>query len=192
MREKHQESPLKVKRACAAARALLFASLVLSLPFEEILNAQQSEAPAPRRAPDDLPHLTWDSFFAKIESTGATFSERLRELDGKRVVLRGYAVLDPRPDGGLFLTRNPEGKLHPDDEDTLPWDAIGVVWKKGRKVPAIPRQPSIEGTLRLGNRALGTETVILVLEDAVPHAEKPAPAAAASTAARPSASGAPR
>jgi hypothetical protein len=171
---------LKVKRACAAARALLF--LLLSLPA------------AAQTATDTLPHLTWSDFFAKVESTGATFSDRMRALDGTRVVLRGYAVGDPKPDGGLYLTRNPEAKLHPDDEDTLPWDSIGVVWKKGRKIPAVPTQPSIEGTLRLGNRSLGTETVILVLEDAVPHVEKatkPAKAATA-TAARPSASAVPR
>jgi hypothetical protein len=149
-------------------------------------------AAASLNASDDLPHLAWSDFFAKVESTGATFSDRMRALDGTRVVVRGYAVVDPKPDGGLYLTRYPEGKLHPDDEDTLPWDSIGVVWKKGRKVPAVPKQPSIEGTLRLGNRDLGTETVILVLEDAVPHVEKAAPAARTSTDARPSASGAPR
>ncbi|HEY3349705.1 MAG TPA: hypothetical protein VGM13_08015 [Thermoanaerobaculia bacterium] len=133
-------------------------------------------AAAPLSAADALPHLTWNDFFARVESTGATFSDRMRALDGTRVVLRGYAVGDPRPDGGLYLTHYPEGKLHPDDEDTLPWDSVGVVWKKGRKVPAIPKQPSVEGTLRLGNCDLGTETVILVLEDAVPHVEKSAAA----------------
>ena len=148
-------------------------------------------AAAPLSAADTLPHLTWSDFFAKVESTGATFSERMRALDGTRIVLRGYAVADPRPVGGLYLTHYPEGKLHPDDEDTLPWDSIGVVWKKGTKLPTIPKQPSIEGTLRLGNRDLGTETVILVLEDAVPHVEK-ATKTAAATVARPSASGVPR
>ncbi len=116
--------------------------------------------------------MSWADFFSKVESTGATFSDRMRALDGKRVVIRGCAVADPRPAGGLYLTRLPEAKLHPDDEDTLPWDSIGVVWKKGRKIPPVPRQPSVEGTLRLGNRELGTETVILVLEDAVPYTEK--------------------
>ena len=168
---------LKVKRVRAVARALLF--VLASLPA-----AAQTAAGA-------LPHLTWNDFFAKVESTGATFSERMRALDGARVVLRGYAVADPKPEGGLYLTHYPEGRLHPDDEDTLPWDSIGVVWKKGTKLSTIPKQPSIEGTLRLGNRDLGTETVILVLEDAVPHVDK-ATKTAAATAARPSASGVPR
>jgi hypothetical protein len=176
----------------AAAPVLLLALGALSLPLEETLHAAPP-APAPgRNASEALPHLTWTDFFSKVESTGATFSDRMRALDGTRVVLRGFAVVDPRPEGGLYLTHYPEGRLHPDDEDTLPWDSVGVVWKKGRKIPPIPKQPSIEGTLRLGNRDLGTETVIFVLEDAVPHVEKAATAARTSTAARPSASGAPR
>ena len=148
-------------------------------------------AASPPKPADTLPHLSWDDFFAKVETTGATFSDRIRALDGTRVVVRGYAVVDPKPDGGLYLTRFPEARLHPDDEDTLPWDSVGVVWRKGRKLPAIPKQPTIEGTLRLGNRGLGTETVILVLEDAIPHLE-PVPAAKASTAGRPSESSATR
>lgn len=175
----------------AAAPLLLLAASLASLPFEESLQAASHDSTPARSATDSLPHLTWDDFFAKVETTGATFSDRLRALDGKRVVLRGFAVADPKPEGGLFLTRFPEAKLHPDDEDTLPWDSVGVVWRKGRKLPAIPKQPTIEGTLRLGNRGLGTETVILVLEDAVPHLE-PVPAAKASTAGRPSESSATR
>jgi hypothetical protein len=174
----------------AAAPVLLLALGALFLPLEETLHAAPP-APAPaRNASEALPHLGWDDFFSKVESTGATFSDRMRALDGTRVVVRGFAVLDPKPDGGLYLTHYPEGRLHPDDEDTLPWDSVGVVWKKGRKIPAIPKQPSIEGTLHLGNRELGTETVILVLEDAVPHVEKGPKAAkpSATTAANPSAS----
>ena len=165
MREKKRakETSSKARRGRAVGRPLL-AALLASLAFEG-------------RAADPLPRLSWAGFFARIESTGATFSERMRTLDGKRVVLRGYAVKDPVPPGGLYLTHFPEGRLHPDDEDSLPWDSVGVVWRKGARIPAIPTQPTIEGTLRLGNRELGTETVILVLEDATPHVEKAARAA---------------
>jgi hypothetical protein len=178
----------------AATPVLLLALGALSFPLEENLYADPPASAPARSASRALPHLTWNDFFAKVQSTGATFSDRLCALDGARVVVRGYAVVDPRPAGGIYLTHFPEGKLHPDDEDTLPWDSIGVVWKKGREVPAIPKQPSIEGTLHLGNRELGTERVILVLEDAVPHVEKApkTPKPVATTAARPSASASPR
>ncbi len=160
-----------------------FATVLLGalafFPFEEDLHAgpiavrtaPNSTGPK-QKVPDSLPHLTWADFFAKVETTGATYSDRLKELDGQRVVLKGNAVQDPKPEVGIYLTRNPEARLHPDDEDTLPWDSFGVVWRKGLKVAAVPSRPSIEGTLHVGNRQVGTETVILVLEDAVPHLEK--------------------
>jgi len=157
-----------------------FAVCVISLfPFkEDLLAASPAVQVQPvgtgrrQKVPDALPHLTWEDFFAKVESTGATYSDRLKELDGQRVVLKGNAVLEPRPEGGLYLTRNPESRLHPDDEDTLPWDSVGVLWRKNVRVARVPSRPSIEGTLRVGNRQVGTETVILVLEDAIPHLEK--------------------
>lgn len=161
------------------ASLALLSSFLFLIPFEEALQAASPAAPPglastgpKQRAPDPLPHLTWDDFFAKVESTGATYSDRLKELDGHRVVLKGNAVLEPMPKGGLYLTRNPEAKLHPDDEDTLPWDSVGVLWRKGVRISRVPLRPSIEGTLRVGNRQVGTETVILVLEDALPHIER--------------------
>ncbi|HEY5190465.1 MAG TPA: hypothetical protein VII77_00665, partial [Candidatus Deferrimicrobium sp.] len=78
-----------------------------------------------------------------METTGATYSDRLKELDGQRVVLKGNAVLEPMPEGGLYLTRNPEARLHPDDEDTLPWDAVGVLWRKSVCVARVPSRPAI-------------------------------------------------
>lgn len=38
---------------------------------------------------------------------------------------------------------------------------------------AVPKRPTLEGTLRLGSRRLGDESVILVLEDAVPWLPPP-------------------
>lgn len=168
-------------KSSLAAAALIGA--IALIPFEEDLLATSPPTPAQvsrtgpkQKSPDSLPHLAWNDFFAKVESTGATYSDRLKELDGKRVVLRGNAVQEPKPAGGLYLTRHPETRLHPDDEDTLPWDAVGVVWRKSVRVTGVPSRPSIEGTLRVGNRQVGTETVILVLEDAIPRLERTATA----------------
>lgn len=172
-------SPSKVKREARQLATAVLLGAAFFLPFGGDLQATPPPAPASvattgpkQKTPDALPHLTWADFFAKVETTGATYSDRLKALDGQRVILRGNAVQDPKPEGGLYLTRNPEARLHPDDEDTLPWDSVGVVWRKGLKIAAVPSRPSIEGTLRVGNRHVGTETVILVLEDAVPHIEK--------------------
>jgi hypothetical protein len=117
------------------------------------------------------PRVDWPMLFSRISVTGAQFSAKAKALDGKRVVVRGNGVPEPRPEGGVFLTRGATGRLHPDDEETLPWDAGAALWRKGLDVREVPARPSIEGTLRLGNRRIGSETVVFVLEDAVPFVE---------------------
>ena len=114
------------------------------------------------------PTIDWTGFFSRVSVKGAEYAPQLRALEGKRVLLRGHAVLEPMPPGGIFLTRVPSERLHPDDEETLPWDSVAVTWRPGTALPPIPHRPTVEGTLRLGNRRVGAESVILTLEDAVP------------------------
>ena len=117
--------------------------------------------------------LEYPSLFSSIRTTGAEFSPEVRALEGSRVRFRAYALFSPCPEGGLFLTRTPEARLHPDDEETLPWDAVAAFFRSRMKTASIPRVPVVEGTLRLGNRRIGDETVILVLEDAVLSRSEP-------------------
>jgi hypothetical protein len=116
----------------------------------------------------NVPLLDWEDLFSKVGVTGVEFRSDVRGLEGKRVRLRGWAVAQPVPAGGLFLTRLAHERLHPDDAESLPWDAVGLLWRNGLSMPAVPKRPTIEGTLRLGTRRLGDESLILVLEDAVP------------------------
>ena len=134
---------------------VLAASLVLSTA------AVEAQPPSP-------PTIDWREMFSSVSVSGAEYSPGVTALQGKRVRLRGWAVVEPVPPGGLFLTRVPSERLHPDDEETLPWESAVVVWKAGISVPPVPARPTVEGTLRLGNRRIGAETVILTLEDAVP------------------------
>ncbi len=127
-----------------------FATVLLGalafFPFEEDLHAgpiavrtaPNSTGPK-QKVPDSLPHLTWADFFAKVETTGATYSDRLKELDGQRVVLKGNAVQDPKPEVGIYLTRNPEARLHPDDEDTLPGIPSASSGGRASRSPPCPR-----------------------------------------------------
>lgn len=124
--------------------------------------------PPPVSSSAEVPSLDWDGFFSTVGASGAEFKPEVKALEGKRVRLRGYAVVEPVPPGGLFLTRLPHERLHPDDAESLPWDAVGLQWRKGLSMAAVPKRPTLEGTLRLGTRRLGDESVILVLEDAVP------------------------
>lgn len=127
-------------------------------------------APVPPRVSSsaEVPSLDWDGLFSTVSASGAEFRPEVKALEGKRVRLRGYAVVEPVPPGGLFLTRLPHERLHPDDAESLPWDAVGMQWRKGLSMAAVPKRPTLEGTLRLGTRRLGDESVILVLEDAIP------------------------
>ncbi|MDX9734560.1 MAG: hypothetical protein RBU36_10560 [Thermoanaerobaculia bacterium] len=153
--------------------ALLLLVLGLALPARPDEHAHVSGQRAPAVPPPvsssaDVPFLDWDGLFVEVRPTRAELRSEVRALEGRRVRFRGHAVVQPVPAGGLFLTRRPHERLHPDDAESLPWDAVGLVWRTGLSLNAVPRRPSVEGTLRLGSRRLGDETVLLVLEDAVP------------------------
>jgi hypothetical protein len=70
--------------------------------------------------------------------------------------------------GGLLLTKSSFSDPHAVDETDVPFDAVGILWRTGIALPPVPARPTIEGTLRLGNRTLGEQVVVLTLEDAVP------------------------
>lgn len=116
-------------------------------------------APAP-------PLLEHTALFGRIATTGAEFSDEARKLEGSRVRFRAFAVIEPRPSGVVYLTRTPEARLHPDDEDTLPWDSIAALFREGRSPSKLSTRIVVEGVLRLGNRMVAGETVVAVLEDA--------------------------
>jgi hypothetical protein len=114
------------------------------------------------------PAITWADFFEKVTSSGLTYSAKLQELDGKRVCLRGYAILNPPIEHGILLSRMPYDDPHDVDETDVPFDAVAVLWKKGIAIPPIPSRPTVEGILHLGNYDAGPVIVPLRLDDAVP------------------------
>jgi hypothetical protein len=124
-----------------------------------------------RPAPSPVPTIDWPDFFASVSIQGVVFSDRVKALEGHRVRLRGYSVTQPSLPGAVFLTRIPfvESDPHgPGSELDVPFDAVGVVWRSTLTLPPVPKHPTVEGTLRLGNRTLGDSIVVLTLEDAVP------------------------
>lgn len=112
--------------------------------------------------------VTWGTFYSSVRAEGLTFSERMKELDGKRVRLRGYAVTHPRIEGGLLLTRFEHADPHGVEEHDVPFDAVAVVWRKDLELPPVPRRPTVEGVLRLGNRRFDDHVVVTVT---IEHAE---------------------
>jgi hypothetical protein len=154
--------------ACPLLAALLLAAAPGLAAQHDHVRPTAAPVPPPVSSSADVPLLDWDGLFSTVGVTGAEFRPEVRALEGKRVRLRGHSVVQPVPPDGLFLTRLPHERLHPDDAESLPWDAIGLLWRKGASLAAVPKRPTLEGTLRLGTRRLGDESVILVLEDAVP------------------------
>jgi hypothetical protein len=125
-----------------------------------------SQAAVPADA--GIPTIDWPAFFSRVANQGLEYSESMRALEGKRVRLRGYAILDLDVPGGLLLSHDPGAELHDAGEVELPYDAVGVQWRKGLSIPSVPKRPTIEGTLRLGNHVLGGQTVAILIEDATP------------------------
>lgn len=114
------------------------------------------------------PVIQWPQFFSAVSTRGLTFSSTLRRLEGHRVRLRGYSVAWPEIDRGVLLTAMPYGDPHEVEETDVPFDAVAVVWRDGMALPPTPRRPTVEGTLRLGNRDVGPVIVAVTLDDAVP------------------------
>lgn len=113
------------------------------------------------------PTIDWPDFFARVLVQGVEYSDRIKDLEGRRVRLRGYSIRTPEIAGALLLSR--EMFAASDAEETeIPFDAVGVIWKRGISLPPIPTRPTVEGTLRLGSRELGSQVVPIALEDAVP------------------------
>lgn len=115
------------------------------------------------------PVIRFDAFYSSIRANGLTFTEEMKTLEGERVQLRGYAVAHPRIDGGLLLTRFEHEDPHGVEEHDLPFDSVAVLWRKDVELPPVPRRPTVEGVLRLGNRTFGeSQIVTITLEDATP------------------------
>lgn len=142
-------------------------SLVLSI----LLFLEPGASAGRRPVPSPPPTIDWPDFFASVTNQGVVFSEHLKTLEGQRVRLRGFRVTNPPVTGGLVVTRirfvesDPHG---PGAELDLPYDAVGVIWRRGLALPKVPARPTIEGTLRLGNRTFSGQVVTILLEDAVP------------------------
>ncbi|GAC1394870.1 MAG: hypothetical protein NVSMB68_11280 [Thermoanaerobaculia bacterium] len=114
--------------------------------------------------------ITWSDFFTRVTPHGAEYSDKPRQLAGTRVVLRGYAVANPPIEGGILLTQFPYSKSLELEETDVPYDAVAIIWRQNFEIPPIPSRPTIEGTLRLGNRTHSGQTTMITLEDCVPAA----------------------
>lgn len=112
--------------------------------------------------------ISWSELFSSATPHGIEYSEKLRQLAGTRVVLRGYSVTNPPIEGGILLTHFPYAEAHEIEETDVPYDAVAVLWRKDVALPPIPRRPTVEGTLRLGTRIHSGQSTAITLEDCMP------------------------
>lgn len=142
-----------------------------------VLEPGAAGRPAPAASAVSSPTIDWPDFFASVSARGIVYSDRLEALEGKRVRLRGFSVVREDWKRIILVTRFPYVESDPHDSEAeldIPFDAVGIVWRNGVAVPKVPECPTVEGTLLLGNRVVGSQTVAIVLEDAVPvFARKP-------------------
>ncbi len=124
--------------------------------------------PPPQPSVEEIRTLEWTDIIGSVSVSGVSYSDLAKSLAGKRVRLRGYASEKRTPEL-LFISRFPSAHLHPDDEAGLPWDSAAVKWRGGKGPSAVPKRPTIEGVLDLKSATLEGETVLFVLEDAVPY-----------------------
>ena len=131
--------------------------LVLALP----ISAAWGEAPAPSPEPSAnqaaATEIRFDEMFNPIGPGGLEYSARLRNVEGRRVRLRGYMVAREAAPPGTFLLTPLPVQLHETEyglADDLPPTTVLVeapVWQ-GRTVPHRSGLLTVTGILQLGNR----------------------------------------
>lgn len=97
--------------------------------------------------------LDFGELFASTGVLGHVYSDRLAELDGQTVRMRGF--LAPAGGGVLALTREPVAPCSEHERQAWPDDAVFVL-AEGGETPRFPagREVDVEGVLEHGSRRL--------------------------------------
>jgi hypothetical protein len=137
-----------------------------------------------------VPQLEFKDFFKPVGARGLEFTDKVRDLDGKRVRLLGHMVRQDALVPGLFLFTARPCTLHEEEygfADDLPAATVHVFMPGAdaeRPAPFTPGPMLLTGTLSLGNRLEADgriSRIRLALEK--PAAPGPRPGADAASAA---------
>lgn len=124
----------------------------------------KAEAPLPP-PPAGVTHLDLGDLFVKpVGPRGLALTERVKDLDGKRVRVYGYMVRREHEHPGAFLlTREPLTIIdHEGGTSDLPTDHVRVLVPGGKPAAYTPRPLLLTGALSVGNRAEEDGTVSVV------------------------------
>jgi hypothetical protein len=109
-------------------------------------------------APAGVTDLRFDEFFKfPVGRSGLEYTDKMRQLDGKKVRIAGYMALQDEPKPGLFLLCPTPFTLHEHEyglAEDLPATTLHVVetTRPGEIVPHTPGVLVLTGTLHVGSR----------------------------------------
>ena len=155
---------------------LLFPILNMTMPAFIILLFLLN-LPAEGSTSKGYEFLRFDELYGKVSSLGIEFSEKIKSLEGKDVVMQGFMAPPLKPTLNFFvLTRVPMSicPFCSSDAD-WPWDIVLVYLKK--PVIALPfdRPIRVEGRLELGTKTdteTGFVSLIRIYANKLSEAEK--------------------
>lgn len=134
--------------------------------------------------PEGVAHVSFSDFFRKpVGPRGLEYTERIRDLDGKKVRILGHMVRQGEPHPGFFLLAPLRVTLHEHEYglcDDLPGSTLHVFLPPGEETataPWTPRLLLLTGTLRLGTREEADGRISAVRLELDP-ANRPLPARA--------------
>src|SRR5687768_7529644 len=116
--------------------------------------ATASQATQPPPLPKEVTELKFSDFFlTPIGPRGLELTDKLKELDGKRVRILGHMVRQEHALKGAFLLTPVPVQLHDhDSSDDLPPACVRVSAPPGIEVGYTPKLLLLTGTLSVGNR----------------------------------------
>jgi hypothetical protein len=124
---------------------------------------------------DDTPaRLRFSEFFVSGSSRGLVFSERLRELNGKGVVISGYMAPPLKPSLDFFVLTSQPMAICPfcDTDASWPSNIVVVYLKNGKTIMATTNVLQVSGTLDIGrhvDETTGFVSQIRIYADIIDH-----------------------
>jgi hypothetical protein len=131
----------------ALIRLPVFAVLILIFAFA----VQPREAGA---AQDPKMFLGFDEMYSSVSSLGLVLSEKLKSLDGKKVVMEGFMAPPLKPTLRFFVLTSVPMSICPFCSTDANWPNNIVLVFLGKEVTALPfdRPIRVEGILELGTK----------------------------------------
>ncbi|PJG85974.1 hypothetical protein [Conservatibacter flavescens] len=97
--------------------------------------------------------LNFDQLYGQFSVTGLEFSDKVKELEGKKVTIRGFMAPPLKPDANFFVLTKTPMALCPfcDSDSDWPEDILVVYLKKRQNFVQFNAIIEVEGRLEKGS-----------------------------------------